>query len=1024
MKRTSSKSMCVLTVALMIVWTVVLNAGTTGKIAGRVVDNKTGNPLPGANVILVGTTMGAATDADGEYFIINVPPGVYSLRAQMIGFKAVVITEVRVQVDLTTHIDFESEEEVLRGEEVTIISERPIVEMDVTGSSHRIDASAIQRAPVISLRDVLSQQSGFYDTGETTFVRGGLSTELNYRLDGISLNSGLLSDNWQRLNTTAIEEISVLTGGYNAEYGNAMSGVVNVVTKQASVMSRSLNGQVQYRVRPSGKFHWGRNMYDQTLWKTTNFGLDFWQNRLQDEGQRIAFAQYFQRFLGWDGQQVPTAQELLDTYRQQIDPADALGDYANRAQHQVEATLYGSPLNKVSFLLSGRYLRGVGIYPQSNAYNPEYNLQGKLSYHLSSNKKLTLNLLRGRYESSTYTESNWNNFESAKEARWQPNADVRGPYDNKAYAPWGGYWLKGPETKTINLAGLQWKHALNASTFYEVEFSYFSDKVTELQEYDKLNTSEEVLPWGDSMFDLAGNFRLEARQIQVNNYTKSEVLTIKSDLTSQIHKSHQMKLGFDFKRYALDYQHYYMEFPAGDVWHLDNVWDGTPVEGALYAQDKMEFGGMIVNLGVRFDAYNTQSKFAENIYDPLGFQEHNGGDGTPTNTAPIWQAHRPGKDWFAKKQEFESYFEGKLNDRQTVNSDWKLALSPRIGIAFPITDNSKLRFSYGHFNQRASWAKLMGFPTSWFDSAPFASVRMDQWQGWYGQPGLSFEKVIQYELGYTQSLFDVFGLDVTGYYKDASGLTRFSHNSTYNRGGGGFAVQGWGEPGVFETYSRARNIANDGHDNIFYTNNAFKDIRGIEADIEKHFRNRWGARLSMDYSVSSGGAAGFWYYREDAGTVNQPSNFDELKVDWLSSYVIKGSFNYMTPANWAKGVLGNISIGLFNEYFSGPLYTWYPRDFTGLQEPNNKRWFAHRRTDLEFSKRFKLAGFTQIFALEVFNLFNNKDRILLRGSDLDNWEENGEIPKISKSGEENIWEFYNSISNPRRMLYISLGVEF
>ena len=99
-------------------------------------------------------------------------------------------------------MDFALQTSVIEGEEITVISERPVVELDVTGSSQNINALSIKNAPVQNVRDAMKQQSGFNDTGETTYVRGGLSTELNYRVDGISLNSGLLSDNWQKLNTT------------------------------------------------------------------------------------------------------------------------------------------------------------------------------------------------------------------------------------------------------------------------------------------------------------------------------------------------------------------------------------------------------------------------------------------------------------------------------------------------------------------------------------------------------------------------------------------------------------------------------------------------------------------------------------------------------------------------------------------------------------------------------------------------------------------------------------------------------
>lgn len=1024
MKRRIKIKLCkvLLSVLMLIsIFSSTLWAGTTGKIAGVVIDKATGEPLAGANIIIEGTSMGSSTDEDGSYFIINIPPGTYSVTAIYMGYVKMTKSNVQVIVDRTTRVDFYLKPTIMTGEKVVVVATKPIIEKDVTGSGINLDQTFINNAPVIKLTDALRQQSGIYYTGETTYLRGGLSTEINYNLDGTSLNSGLLSDNWQRLNVTAIQEVSVLTGGYNAEYGQALSGVVNVVTKEPSVLDRNFHGTVVYRIRPAGQYHWGRNMYDKSLWKYTNYDLDYWKEKLEDPVQAQGFAQYFKRFYGWDGNTIPTAEQLLETYRKQITPDPVLGDYTKRPQHEIEATVYGSPMNKVSLLLSARYKRGVNIYPQAEKYNPEYNLQGKLTYYLDDTKKLSLELLRGWYKSCTYTESNWNNFESSQEAQWQPNSDVRNPYDGQAYAPWGGYWLKGPEEKSLNVATLKWQHTLNPATYYTLQLTYLYDNMTELQDYSKLKTDLSTVGWGDSWFDLGGNFRLESRQIQVNNYSKSKVFTAKGDLLSQVTNAHQVKTGAEFKFYDVDYQHYYMEFPAGDVWHLDNVFNGKPVEGAFYIQDKMEYQGIILNIGVRISGFNARHDYPESIYDPVAFETWHGGDGThPSNTAPIWQSYMPAKDWFATYKDYRSFFDGHRQDKNTVKSDWKFAVAPRLGLSFPMTENSKLRFSYGHFYQRPSWAKVLGFPTSWYDSDPYGSVRMDQWQGWYGHPGLTYSRTIQYELGFDQNLFNIFRLTLTGYYKDSDRLNGFSHQSTYNQSGGGFALTGWGN-NIYTT-SIARNIANDGHDNIFYTNNAFRDVRGIEITIDKLFNKRWSANLTFNYGLSTGGATGYWQYREDASQPNQPQSFSETKANWISSYIFKGNAIYITPQKW--GYASDISMGVYYEYFAGPEYTYYPDDYTGLRVPNNKRWYPHQRTDLKLTKKIPIKNVTAKIGVEIFNLFNNYDRVLLGGDDLKKWEENKEKPKVWQSGEDNVWWFYNSVSNPKRMAYLTFTLEF
>jgi hypothetical protein len=122
-------------VLMVLVPLYLVMAGTTGKIAGRIVDADTGDPLPSVNVVLQGTILGATTDLDGNYFILSVPPGVYVVKATMVGYKEVSVRNVLVQTDLTTRMDFDLEPTILEaGEEVVVVAEKPLIEKDVTAS--------------------------------------------------------------------------------------------------------------------------------------------------------------------------------------------------------------------------------------------------------------------------------------------------------------------------------------------------------------------------------------------------------------------------------------------------------------------------------------------------------------------------------------------------------------------------------------------------------------------------------------------------------------------------------------------------------------------------------------------------------------------------------------------------------------------------------------------------------------------------------------------------------------------------
>lgn len=241
-------------IILFMLFISAVNAGTTGKIAGRVTNSETGNALPGANIVLTGTNLGTSSDQDGSYYIINVPPGIYTLKATFIGYEGINTSEVRVIVDRTTEVDFALNSSFIEGTEVTIIAERPMIDKDLTGSMQVVSSDELDQSWARSLPEIMELQSGVSDG----HYRGGTHLENVYMLNDISLNSGLLSDNYTGINTTTIEEVVVLTGGYNAEYGSAQSGIVNVITKEAPT---GIHATVITRMRPAGKYHWGRNIY-------------------------------------------------------------------------------------------------------------------------------------------------------------------------------------------------------------------------------------------------------------------------------------------------------------------------------------------------------------------------------------------------------------------------------------------------------------------------------------------------------------------------------------------------------------------------------------------------------------------------------------------------------------------------------------------------------------------------------------------------------------------------------------------
>ncbi|MDZ7272265.1 MAG: TonB-dependent receptor, partial [candidate division KSB1 bacterium] len=232
-------------------------AGTTGKIAGVVTDAETGQPLPAVNVVIEGTTMGAATALDGHYVILNVPPGVYTLRASMMGYATVTVTDVRVKIDLTTTQDFKLAPQTLLGQEVVVVAERPVVQVDVAASQKNVTASEITALPVTKVTDAIGLQAG---VTSGLGIRGSGSDQAIFMVDGVVLRDERDNRPITGVPLSAVREVSVQVGGFSAEYTNVRSGVVNVVTREGD--PKGYSGTLTFKIRPPGPKHFGISPYD------------------------------------------------------------------------------------------------------------------------------------------------------------------------------------------------------------------------------------------------------------------------------------------------------------------------------------------------------------------------------------------------------------------------------------------------------------------------------------------------------------------------------------------------------------------------------------------------------------------------------------------------------------------------------------------------------------------------------------------------------------------------------------------
>ncbi len=217
-------------VVLLLIWTGAAVAGTTGKISGRVLDQKK-EPLPSTNVLVLGTTLGAATDIDGYFTILNIPPGRYDVQFRLVGYRSLTTKNIEVTVNNTTKVDATMEDESTTTEEVVVTAQRPIVDVGATSTTATISDNDIKTLPVQSLSDIINLQAGIVEEGGKFHFRGGRAGEVQYQVNGVSVNNVFDNSSTVEIDRSLIQEVQVITGTFDAEYGQAMSGVVNTVLK-------------------------------------------------------------------------------------------------------------------------------------------------------------------------------------------------------------------------------------------------------------------------------------------------------------------------------------------------------------------------------------------------------------------------------------------------------------------------------------------------------------------------------------------------------------------------------------------------------------------------------------------------------------------------------------------------------------------------------------------------------------------------------------------------------------------------
>ena len=787
----------ILVAILFLVAPCILQAGVTGKISGKINSAETGDPVIGASIQVVGSNFGSISNQNGRFSILNIPPGTYTVKFSYIGLETILLGDVQVAVDLTTWLDLTLNPSILEGQKVVVNAPIDAIEKDLAVTRSVVTQEQFNSLPISEISQALYLQAGVAGSDDELIIRGGRSNQVAFLIDGVYVQDPFLGAFANDLGTNAIDELTLLSGTFNAEYGNAMSGIVNILTREG-----------------------GRS----------------WQARLE----RLA------------------------------------GNFQNSDENKAEGTLtswsLGGPLlgEDLRLFISGQLTDKDSYLPwgfkKSNSYTT------KLTYTGISNIKVNA-LYRASWKSYKYYRHSW------------------------AYIP-EQYYQYESSRQHVNL---NLTHTLNPHLFHELRISHFEQDYRQGIWIDSTSTwkdSSEYTAYSDYEWNHeAGNgYEFYARR-NPPTYVISATKTfdLRWDGIWQVNSWNELKTGFQYKQHNLVLSNPY---DPGRVNFYRDEYDQSPIETAIYFQDKIEFPFLVINLGLRFDQFEGKVSYRVNPLD----------ESTRTTSTP------------------------------------KSQISPRLGMAHPISDRTKIHFAYGHFFQNPPYAYLYNRLN--YDFAVSAPV--------FGDPDMDAEKTIAYEVGLTHQLSPALLGRFNAFYKDISNLVGTRYYAPYTEDA----------PDRYVGYT-------------LVINEDYAFSKGVEVNLEYDPTKMITAKLSYTYSIAMGSASSADEQYPGSTETTTLYNLDFDRTHGLNIY---GSFR---SGRHQGGKLFNIypfekaDLGFVFKVNSGTPYTPYRRDI-GLVEINSLRKPSTYSLDMVMGRRFSLAGkFSARVFMEILNVTNARNAIII-----------------------------------------------
>ena len=862
-------------------------AQTTGKIAGTVSDATTGEKLVGVTVVVQGTSLGASTDINGHYTILSLTAGTYTLRTSMVGYASTVVENVRVEIDQTTEIDMKLSEAAITTHEVTVVAQSPVIQKDVSASTVNIEPSQIASIPTVSVAGAIQLQAGIQTNNSGLVIRGAGSDQTAFMVDGFTLRDERSNYAYTSISMTSVKDIQIQTGGFNAEYGDIRSGVINVTTNNGSpdhytisVLSRiappqaqnfggAINGLNTYFVRPY--------MDPAVAYYGTTDGA--WDKRTQAQypGFDGWIAESQKSLAGGDSTQFlsPTAAQKVWEWVHRKDFSVYKPNYNIDASFGGPFPVVSKDLGDLRFWASYVSEQDMYMIPlTTDGYN-SYNGSLKFTSDVGRGMELMVEGMLGQQTGTTYSRSgSYGIFQNSGQISDYMSSlgPLGGSYiDTRMFTDW--YW--NPTQMNFNLVGAKFSNVVTPSTFYEINVRETGTQYKTYLPPDRSTTPSPLLgnyfqfpnqfpfgyyPSAPSYASYLSSFNNNGLGMSDSRDTsKLAVYNVKFDLTSQVDDYNQVKTGleFNYTDNNVDYGLIDSALTSNNNW---SHWHTYPVRAAVYLQDKIEFEGMIANLGVRVDA------------------SHAGGQ------------------WYTTSDPYSMIFSGAdligLDTASAASTKYVVMVEPRLGVSFPVTTDSKLYFNYGHFYSMPTPNDLFLIQRNLgTNNVTFVA-----------DPNSPLPRTIAYELGFEQSLFDQFLIHIAGYYKDVS------------------------DERTTTQYVSSNSLV----DYALATNNLYEDIRGFEITLSKNRGDWFQGFVNYTYMVQSSGQFGYAYQYQspaDQRTYDLNNYTDLYQTKPVPQPYARLNLDFFTPnwfgPNWnGVKILADWHVNLLGNWSAGPWFTW------------------------------------------------------------------------------------------------------